>query len=171
MHISKWVSSFKCHLGARTSSSPMLLSLFKVCFQTHLLKLSSEFVCESHMKTGHFVISTSLLKSFFSALFFLIFTLNKVDHLCIHQYWHTIWQILLIHNLTSLQICKLDAHQEGNFKEKNGHANGIKIHSWGDSSELKDLFENVSLGFLHWSHYFILRSLMFYIILVPQIRK
>lgn len=78
------------HLGARTSSSPMLLSLFKVCFQTHLLELSSEFVCESHKKTGHFVISTSLLKSFFSALFFLIFTLNKVDHLHIHQYWHTI---------------------------------------------------------------------------------
>ena len=41
---------YMSHLGAHTSSSPILLPLFITCFETHLLEPSSEYNHEPHKK-------------------------------------------------------------------------------------------------------------------------
>lgn len=48
-------------LGAHISCSPILLSWFKISFETHILELSSEYVHELHKKTGHIIMLSSLL--------------------------------------------------------------------------------------------------------------
>lgn len=49
-------------LGAHISSSPiLLLSLFKISFETHMLELSSEYVHELQKKTGHIIMLPSLV--------------------------------------------------------------------------------------------------------------
>lgn len=80
-------------------------------------------------------------------------------------------QILSIHdNLTSLQICKQDTYQEGNFKERSGHTK--ETFEVMPLSE-KDLPENVSLVgfFVKLLLLFSAQASMFYVILLPPIRK